>query len=472
MARSKILLVDDDRLILESMADWLVGQGYQIETADGLEEALQILAKSRFQLVISDIRLGTRSGFELLSGTGPLASPVPVILMSGYATLDMSIEALRAGALDLLRKPIIDEELIRAIERVLCPAPERRLTRVQQPSDPPVIGHDSTLLETFEVVSSVADTKATILITGESGTGKSLIARSIHRERSRREGPFVEIACGALTETLLESELFGHVAGAFTGAVADKQGKFSQAEGGTIFLDEISTASPQMQVKLLRVLQEFKFEPVGGTQTQEADTRVILATNDDLGKSVAEGTFRRDLYYRVNVINLEIPPLRKRIADIQSLCDHFVSLVCRETGKQSAGFSEEALGCLRRHCWPGNVRELQNVVERAVLLSQQDMISAEDLPAELRAEKPVDNPLGYAGLTLKEALERPEREIIRQALKDSQGNRSQAADVLGINRTTLYKKMKRLGLALGSSGVAGAETALPVPLEADASARC
>ncbi|MFP6602866.1 MAG: sigma-54 dependent transcriptional regulator, partial [Pirellulaceae bacterium] len=309
-----------------------------------------------------------------------------------------------------------------------------------------VIGHDSTLQETFGVIDNVADTKTTILITGESGTGKSLVARSIHRQSGRRDKPFVEVACGALTETLLESELFGHVTGAFTGAVADKQGKFSQAQGGTIFLDEISTASPRMQVKLLRVLQEFKFEAVGGTQTHEADTRVILATNDDLGQAVEDGSFRRDLYYRVNVINLEVPPLRERVADIAPLCDHFLALVCRETGKPLVRFNEGALARLRQHDWPGNVRELQNVVERAVLLSPGHEIGPSDLPTELLVDNISRSSLYSCGQTLKEALERPERQIIRQALQDSNGNRSQAAEVLGINRTTLYKKMKRLGL--------------------------
>jgi DNA-binding NtrC family response regulator len=326
-----------------------------------------------------------------------------------------------------------------------------------------VIGHDSTLQETFGVIENVANTKTTILISGESGTGKSLIARSIHRQSGRRDKPFVEVACGALTETLLESELFGHVTGAFTGAVADKQGKFSQAQGGTIFLDEISTASPRMQVKLLRVLQEFKFEAVGGTQTHEADTRVILATNDDLGQAVEDGSFRRDLYYRVNVINLEIPPLRERVADISALCDHFLALVCRETGKPLARFSEGALARLRQHDWPGNVRELQNVVERAVLLSPGDEIGPTDLPNEVLADNVTTSSLYSCGQTLKKALERPERQIIRQALQDSNGNRSQAAEVLGINRTTLYKKMKRLGLDNDPSRTAPLE----LPLEVD-----
>ena len=466
MTAEKILLIDDDQLVLESMADWLQAQGYLIETACGIEEAFELLEKNQYQLIISDIRLSTRSGLELLQSEVVSVTSTPVILMSGYATLETSIEALRAGAVDLLRKPILDEELIRSIERATSPQP-KAVARPAKTNASTVVGQDSTLHETFEVIRSVADTKTTLLITGESGTGKSLIARAIHQQSEHRDGPFVEIACGALTETLLESELFGHVAGAFTGAVADKQGKFAQARGGTIFLDEISTASPQMQVKLLRVLQEFRFEAVGSTETQEADTRVILATNDDLGQAVEDGSFRRDLYYRVNVINLEIPPLRQRIPDIEALCEYFVAGVCGETGKESLGFSDEALQCLRMYSWPGNVRELQNVVERAVLLSQETLIEPKDLPAELRGENRRERAVSATGMTLKQALERPERDIIRQALKASRGNRSQAADVLGINRTTLYKKMKRLGLAGDGTDEGGDPADLPGSLGVD-----
>ena len=462
MVAKKILLVDDDGLVLESMGDWLTAQGHTVARASGIETAIEILEKEQLQLILTDIRLGVRSGLELLAMSRDLSPQTPVILMSGYATLDTGIEALRAGAFDLLRKPVMDEELTRSINRALYPqqAVVSQPPTLRLPTE--VIGHDSTLQKTFGIIDSVAGTKATILITGESGTGKSLIARSIHRQSERRDKPFVEVACGALTETLLESELFGHVTGAFTGAVADKQGKFSQAQGGTIFLDEISTATPRMQVKLLRVLQEFQFEAVGGTQTHEADTRVILATNDDLSQAVEAGRFRRDLYYRVNVINLEIPPLRERVADITTLAEHFLALVCRETGKPLVRFSEAALACLRQHQWPGNVRELQNVVERAVLLSPGDEIGPTDLPSELLEDNISKTPLYPCGQTLKEALERPERQIIRRALEASKGNRSQAAEVLGINRTTLYKKMKRLGLDNDLAGAAPLELPLDV----------
>jgi DNA-binding NtrC family response regulator len=301
------------------------------------------------------------------------------------------------------------------------------------------------MLRIFDVIDSVADTKAAVLITGESGTGKSLIARAIHRRSSRRDKPFVEIACGALPETLLESELFGHVAGAFTGAAGDKMGKFKQADGGTIFLDEISTASPAMQVKLLRILQEFEFEQVGGSKTFKVDTRVVLATNEDLAQAVADGRFRQDLYYRVNVINVELPPLRERISDIPLLAEHFLAEVCEETGKRVVGFSGETLETLRAYRWPGNVRELQNVVERAVLLGKGDRVTIDDLPPSLASTAPLAAPRS-GRRTLKDALEGPERRIILDVLESNNWNRNATADELGINRTTLYKKMKRLGL--------------------------
>jgi transcriptional regulator with PAS, ATPase and Fis domain len=308
-----------------------------------------------------------------------------------------------------------------------------------------VVGRDHRMLKTFDMIDSIADTRATVLISGESGTGKSLIARAIHRRSSRRDKPFVEVACGALPETLLESELFGHVAGSFTGATGDKTGKFKQADGGTIFLDEISTASPSMQVKLLRVLQELEFEPVGGTKTIHIDTRVILATNDDLARAVATGQFRQDLYYRVNVINIELPPLRSRLSDIPLLAEHFLTRIREETGKPVEGFSDEAMAALQAYRWPGNVRELQNVVERAVLLGKTPEITLDDLPRDLTIGAPsLAKPV--AGRTLKEALEGPERQIILETLQEHNWNRNATAEQLGINRTTLYKKMKRLGL--------------------------
>lgn len=454
MKKGTILLIDDDRHVLDSMADWLRGQGYEVDTGASCADATRLINKKEYNLALIDIRLADGDGFDVLARCRKQRPATSVILITGYGGVDAAIDALRAGAFDLLTKPLIDEELEMAIERALTQQ------RVQRENDTlkaqldlrfgmeNIIGRDHRMLRVYDMVESIADTKATVLITGESGTGKSLIARAIHRHSARRDKPFVEIACAALPENLLESELFGHVAGSFTGAAGDKIGKFMQANGGTIFLDEIGTASPAMQVKMLRVLQEFEFEQVGGTKTYKVDTRVILATNEDLSKAVAEGRFRQDLYYRVNVINIQLPSLRERISDIPVLCEHFLKQVREESGKPVRGFTEEALATLQRYRWPGNVRELHNVIERAVLLGKNPQIGVQDLPPEVLASSGGVHPIVApgAGRTLKEALEGPERQIILDVLEANHWNRNLTADTLGINRTTLYKKMKRLGL--------------------------
>jgi len=309
----------------------------------------------------------------------------------------------------------------------------------------PLVGRHRKMQEVDAIVERVADSRATVLITGETGTGKSLLARTIHRRSIRRFGPFVEVACGALPELLLESELFGHVAGAFTGAARERIGRFMQADGGTIFLDEIAAASPNMQVKLLRVLQDMAFEQVGGAETFRVDARVILATNEDLARAVDDGRFRRDLFYRVNVINVQLPPLRERIGDVPFLAEHFFNQVRDDACRTVRGISHEAMAALEGYAWPGNVRELRNVIERAVLLGGNELISMEDLPAEVTSRAPADSE-PEAGRTLKEALTAPERQIILEALEGRNWNRHATAEVLGINRATLYKKMKQLGL--------------------------
>jgi DNA-binding NtrC family response regulator len=470
---TSILLVDDDRYLADSMASWLGEQSHAVTTANSIREARQSLQKHAYDLLITDLRLGNDDGFELLTYARKHHPNTSILVVTGYATPSTAIEAVRAGAFDLLTKPLIDEELLLAIERATKHRTiEQENVMLRKQLDvrfglENVVSHDYRMLKIFNVIDSIADARASVLITGENGTGKSMIARSIHNRSSRRGGPFVEVACGALPDALLESELFGHVAGAFTGAVGDRLGKFDLANGGTIFLDEIGTASPAMQVKLLRVLQEFQFEPLGGTQTRSVDTRVILATNENLAALVASGRFRQDLFYRINVVGIALPALRERASDIPLLVDHFLNEIVAAGGRQTEGFDREAMSVLERYSWPGNIRQLENVVERAVLLSSGPVLTVADLPPEVCGNLDPINDFASANVTgslrasssstpvqggsverqhLRGAMEAPERQIILQALRDHHWNRAATADKLGINRTTLYKKMKRLGL--------------------------
>lgn len=458
-----ILLVDDDLYLADSMGQWLSEQGYLVEIAHTLAVAKSKLKQASFGLMLTDLRLGEDDGFELIQHARRSQPQCSVLVITGYATPETAVDAVRAGAFDVLTKPLIDEELLLAIHRATSQrkvAEENERLRQQLETRlgmENIISHDYRMHKIFKVIDSVADARASILITGENGTGKSMIARAIHNRSQRRNGPFIEVACGALPDTLLESELFGHVAGAFTGAAADRLGKFDLADGGTIFLDEIGTASPALQVKLLRVLQEFQFEPLGGVKTRSVDTRVILATNEDLAAAVASGKFRQDLFYRINVIGIELPALRSRPGDVPLLVDHFLREIVKAGGRKSEGFDSQAMHLLQRYAWPGNIRQLENAVERAVLLGQGPKLTVEDLPPELWGDpraatamptSPIaatpDAPLPQTHL--RGALAEPERQIILKALHEHHWNRSATAEKLGINRTTLYKKMKRLGL--------------------------
>jgi DNA-binding NtrC family response regulator len=470
---ARILIVDDDPVITESLAELLRAHGHEVCAAPGESEAKNILDQDHgIQIVISDIALPGPSGLELLKHIRARHPAVAVILLTGYGSVEAAVQALRLGAVDFLTKPVAEEELRQAIERALrkqvlmaerVGAARGRSAATRSPGSGGlggIVGSNARMQRLYELIEAVAPSRTTVLMTGESGVGKSLVARAIHDASPRSQKPFVELSCGSIPETLLESELFGHVKGAFTGAHADKVGRFLAGSGGTVFLDEINSASPGMQLKLLRVIQERRFEPVGSTQTVEVDVRIVLASNQPLEQLVAEGTFRQDLYYRINVIRIELPPLRERPDDIEALALHFLNVHGAELGKQLAGFTPDAMTALRAYAFPGNVRELQNIVERAAVLSHRPTITIDDLPDHLLGRagaftcgaSPAQVPTSgqddgqWSPMPLEEALREPEKRILLRALKANRYNRQQTADQLGINRTTLYKKMRAYGI--------------------------
>ncbi len=452
--QGSLLVVDPDRQLLDALADYLRGLGHRIETADNCRDAISRMAEFPFQLVLSESNLPDQDGFYLLKWIRENAPETSVILTTEFGTIENAVEAIREGAFDYLTKPLIDEELRFAVERALGQQKiieENKSLKAQLDQKyglGSIIGQDYKMLKMFDLLESVADTRTTVLILGESGTGKTMTARAIHQLSSRADKPFVEVACGALPDSLLESELFGHKAGSFTGATQDKVGKFLQADGGTIFLDEIATASPSLQVKLLRVLQDREFEPVGGSETHKVDVRLVLATHANLEEMVTNGEFRQDLFYRINVITLTQPALRERMGDIPLLVDRFLQEFNEQTGKKVERFSEDALNVLQQYDWPGNVRELINVVERAVVLAKGTVVDVDDLPESVKQSTQLigATPARISAANLKSALAAPEREIIIEALERNGWNRQNTAKMLGINRTTLYKKMKKYGI--------------------------
>lgn len=465
---ARLLIVDDDPIVVDSLVELLEAEGYTAVGCHSALEAIEAVSQaeddpaSAISLAVCDISMPGMNGVELLQRLARDHPAVAVLMITGYGTIESAVRAVKLGAADYLTKPIVDEELRVAIEKALRQhhLVSENLTLKKQLDAryglDSIVGHDHRMQRTFELIEAVAPTKTTVLMSGESGTGKSLTARAIHQRSPRRDKPFVEISCGSIPETILESELFGHVKGAFTGAHADKVGRFLAADGGTLFLDEINSASPGMQLKLLRVLQERRFEPVGSSDTREVDVRVILATNQNLEELVARGEFRQDLYYRINVVKIDLPPLRDRPGDLPALAEHFLRMHAKEAGKAVTGFSDDAMAALCRYTFPGNVRELANIVERAVVLSSRPTITHEALPAHVIENRPpgadaspstADDPdAPWSPTPLVEALQDPERRIILKALRANNWNRQRTADDLAINRTTLYKKMKSYGL--------------------------
>jgi len=439
--KPSLLIVDDEQVVRDSLVHWFTEEGYRVEAAASAAEALARLATGDVDLIVADIRMPGMDGLELLERIQSEQLDTVVIIMTGYASVESAVRALKHGAFDYITKPFDPDDLSVAVRNALEQQRLRRENRMlreqlaESLAVTELIGQSEAMRRVREQIETVAPVDTTVLIEGESGTGKELVARAIHRLSPRRYNPMVVVHCGALTETLIESELFGHEKGAFTGAQYRKKGKFEAAMGGTIFLDEIADISLKTQTDLLRVLQEREIVRVGGTQPIKVDFRVIAATNRNLAELVKEGRFRSDLYYRLNVFTIHLPPLRERHGDIPLLAQYFLEKFSRQMNRKFTGFERAAMEALVSHNWPGNVRELENIIERAVVVGREPLIRAGDLAIVRPAETPDD-------LT----LEAVERKHILRVLEDFGWNQTQAAKALGIDRVTLYHKIRRYGL--------------------------
>jgi two-component system response regulator HydG len=450
-----VLVVDDDSAHRTMLRTLIGGWGYAVTEADDGSTAVEKIKETAFDLVLMDVRMVKVSGLEALETIKALNPAIPVIIMTAYSSVETAVKALKQGAHDYLTKPLDFDKLRLTIERAMEHTrlkEENRLLRQtlgQQFDSQNIIGKSPAMLKLLETVSQVAPSEATVLISGESGTGKELIAGAIHFNSLRKDGPFVKINCAAITETLLESELFGHEKGAFTGADRRKEGRFSQAHGGTLLLDEVSEMSLMMQVKLLRALQEREFNRVGGEVTIQVDVRVIAATNKDLMEQINDGAFREDLYYRLNVVELEVPPLSHRKEDIPLLAQHFLETFAAKNRKAIKGFTPKAMDNLIRYDWPGNVRELMNAVERGVVLARTDYLDVTDFSFMQNSMLQTDQDSADSAALSEKGdvpLEEIEKAAIINTLQAAGGNKSEAARRLGITRKTLHKKLKAYGV--------------------------
>ena len=478
--RKQVLIVDDEPNLRKILSAQLSRDGYDVMTANDGEEGLSALKDHHIDLVITDLKMPKVDGMTLLKKALEEDPELPVVLITAHGTIDTAVEALKSGAFDFVTKPFDKDEVRQIVAKALktrdlraadaTPTPAARDARFG------IIGHSQGILDIYAILERVADTPTTVLISGESGTGKELVARALHEHSSRKDKPFIKVNCAAIPKELIESELFGHERGAFTGAVSSKPGRFELANGGTLFLDEIGEIPIEMQVKLLRALQESEFERVGGIKTIRVDVRLVAATNRDLKRLIASGSFREDLFYRLNVVPIRLPALRERTGDIPVLVEHFLGKFNERLKKKVEGVETEATDVLVAYPWPGNIRELENVIERAVLFCDAQRLRASDLPPEIRGIPAMANvPLPEADLTaalagegglkehVKVAMSRLEKELVSRALQQTGGNVTHAARLLKISRKGLQLKMKELGLREGASDGTPSQRPPPPP---------
>ncbi len=449
MMGKKILVVDDDSLLRDFLAETLNRSGYHMDLVSTGEEALEKMKREDYDVILSDVRMPNMDGMELLKAVKDFLPDAKVVMMTAYATVQNAVEAMKLGAFDYVMKPFSIDEIELVIKRALEHKQllmENKLLRsevIGKYRFENIVGKSPQMQKIFELVETVADTKATVLITGESGTGKELIAKAIHYNSSRREGPFIRINCAALPEGLVESELFGHEKGSFTGAIRQSRGRFELADRGTLLLDEISEISLHLQGKLLRVLQEREFERVGSGIPIQVDVRIIATSNRNLERLIEQGKFREDLFYRLNVVPIHIPPLRERKEDIPALAQHFLKKYCLENNRQIEGISQKVYQMFMEYSWPGNVRELENYIERAVVTAKGNILYPRDFPKELGFGKiKLPSEEMEVGLSLEEA----ERQLILKTLKAKGGNRTKTAEILGISTRTLRNKLHEYGV--------------------------
>jgi len=459
MPKRRILIANSDRLTQRSLYELLCRHDYQVDIASTSDEVSSSLDENGYSVILTDI--SEKCGTEIISKVSAQKLSSKVIILSSIGTAETAVNSIKMGAFDYLVKPVEDRKIINSIEKAIASfvmedrhsyQPAGKKVRAKEDTYYGLVGKSQAMIDIYSILERIANSKATVLLRGESGTGKRMVARALHMADSkRRKKPFVEMSCGALPREIIESELFGHTKGAFTGAISERKGRFETANGGTILLDDIDSLAPDLQVKLLRVLQHKEFEKVGDNNTIKVDVRIVVSTNQDIEKLVREKKFREDLYYRLNVISISIPPLNKRFEDLPDLLDHFTGIYSGENHKKIKGITAEALSVLKNHRWPGNIRELENIIERAVILDVDGTIDTDDLPEMIQngvncVDGDTDGKVMKVFSSLRQAMQEPEKVHILRVLSETGWNKKKAARKLGVNRTTLYNKMRKYNI--------------------------